>query len=88
LINDIQLNIYYFIFAGGFDRDYNIIFLEDATATENETMHKVISSNNNLNVKLFKFSFIKATLMNLEYGVAKIANVNEVINWLNESKFC
>lgn len=29
------------IFIGGFDQDYNIVFLKDATVTENEEMHKV-----------------------------------------------
>ncbi|CAB4414430.1 unnamed protein product [Rhizophagus irregularis] len=49
----------------GFDQDYNIVFLKDATVTENEEMHK-------------------ATLLNLEYGVAKIATVTEVIEWLDK----
>jgi len=30
------------IFTGGFDQDFNVIFLEDATATEDTEMHKVI----------------------------------------------
>ncbi|CAG8544175.1 9901_t:CDS:2 [Ambispora leptoticha] len=49
----------------GFDQDYNIIFLKDATATENEKMHE-------------------ATLLNLEYGLAKIATVVEVTEWLEK----
>ncbi|RIA90960.1 Isochorismatase-like protein [Glomus cerebriforme] len=49
----------------GFDQDYNIVFLKDATTTENEEMHE-------------------ATLLNLGYGVAKIATVVEVIEWLDK----
>jgi hypothetical protein len=33
--------IFFKFFAGGFDQDYNIVFLKDATVTENEKMHEV-----------------------------------------------
>jgi len=49
-----------------FDKNYDIIFLKDATATENQKMHE-------------------ATLLNMEYGWAKIATVTDVNEWLEEN---
>ncbi|CAG8611115.1 14326_t:CDS:2, partial [Acaulospora morrowiae] len=49
----------------GFDENYDIVFIKDATATENKAMHE-------------------ATLLNLEYGWAKIATTNDIIEWLGK----
>ncbi|RGB26031.1 Isochorismatase-like protein [Rhizophagus diaphanus] len=47
----------------GFDKNYDIVFIKDATATENQKMHE-------------------ATLLNMEYGWAKIVTAIDVIEWL------
>lgn len=76
-------------FLGGFDKNFNIVFLKDATATESQKMHEASYAfflATNIFFSTTRFFFVKkqqqATLLNLEYGWAKIATVEGVIEWL------
>lgn len=65
-------------FIGGFDQDYNIVFLKDATVTENEEMHKV-------ELKLSFFTKFNELLINFFLKKGYLAQLGI---WSGQNRYC